>query len=489
MYLNVTKPDSNEDSYLMDFNAGANLFYLNLTLSENEPIGIWECTISVYDQEEGVIESEVTEIQVLSHQYLLTVSSPYGTPIGGGWYDAGSITHCSLDIQYSDPVDNARHRFSNWVGDATGTDFEESSSIVMDRVKSVVAEWQLQYSLTLITVGFDYPETIFWKDSGSITWLSWTSNVSIITEGEERAVFTQWGGNATGTDYSKSSDILMDAPKTVYSFWRTQYYLRLISAEWQAYIEGEGWYDESDTAYLSLSTAQINQTDVRRIFESWDGNASGTDHEQSNAIIMDDYMEVTVNDYLQYRVTVESDQDTVEGYYWVDEGDDFSITVEPFVDIIVGKSRWVCNGSIIDDSVTSNTEATFAAINSPHIVVFTWIRQYYLEISCLPSDLEIVDSFTTQSDWHNDGTSATVVAYSIDGYFVREWTLDGLAHYGTNSSTTVTMDDYHLLICQYEMVSVPSDDLTMVVVIVALAGVGIVGVIGGVWFLKKRQGT
>jgi uncharacterized repeat protein (TIGR02543 family) len=68
-------------------------------------------------------------------QYYLTVNSQYGTPGGGGWYDAGSSVFATVN-----PTVVSQFSFTGWSGDATGTT-SPSNAIVMDNPKLATAKW------------------------------------------------------------------------------------------------------------------------------------------------------------------------------------------------------------------------------------------------------------------------------------------------------------------------------------------------------------
>ena len=73
-------------------------------------------------------------------QYLLTVNSNYGSPSGGGWYDAGTQAKAAIDI--SSVPDGLFYNwvFTGWSGDATGAGLQ-SNAITMDAPKTVTATW------------------------------------------------------------------------------------------------------------------------------------------------------------------------------------------------------------------------------------------------------------------------------------------------------------------------------------------------------------
>ncbi|MEM3700708.1 MAG: hypothetical protein QXL57_07590 [Candidatus Bathyarchaeia archaeon] len=87
-------------------------------------------------------------------QYYLIVDSPYGSPEGAGWYDAGSTTYARLNIEILDHKNGTRRVFICWNGNASGTNYAQSNPIVMDGPKNAIANWKTQHYLAIRTDPF-----------------------------------------------------------------------------------------------------------------------------------------------------------------------------------------------------------------------------------------------------------------------------------------------------------------------------------------------
>jgi len=79
-------------------------------------------------------------------QYQLIVNSPYGTPQGSGFYDAGSPAQFSVSTPVGFPIQEI---FSQWQGDYTGT--SPQGTITMDKPHTIQAVWTTSY-LPLIAI-------------------------------------------------------------------------------------------------------------------------------------------------------------------------------------------------------------------------------------------------------------------------------------------------------------------------------------------------
>jgi hypothetical protein len=82
-------------------------------------------------------------------QYLLTVSSEYGTPQGAGWYDAGSSATFSVTPRV-DTSYGVSQVFDRWTGDFQST--EPTGTIKMDSPSTVVAVWRTDSTILYATI-------------------------------------------------------------------------------------------------------------------------------------------------------------------------------------------------------------------------------------------------------------------------------------------------------------------------------------------------
>ena len=81
-------------------------------------------------------------------QYSLTVTSPYGSARGSGWYNKGATAFAILDRGVIDENETLTYTFTSWTGDATGTSLT-SNPIVMNCPKNALAKWTTTCRLNL----------------------------------------------------------------------------------------------------------------------------------------------------------------------------------------------------------------------------------------------------------------------------------------------------------------------------------------------------
>ncbi len=127
----------------------------------------------------------------------------------------------------------------------------------------------VQYYLTVISP-YGVAGGNGWYDNNTNAYA--TLETGIIDHGNgTRRVFTSWSGDASGTNYATSDQILMDGPKTAVANWKTQYYLTLTSTSGgTTNPSGSAWYDAGtmvsvtaipDTYYL-LDHWELDSTPV-----------------------------------------------------------------------------------------------------------------------------------------------------------------------------------------------------------------------------------
>ena len=79
-------------------------------------------------------------------QYYLNVSTTLGTSQGSGWYDENSVA--TFFVKPPTQGGLVQYHFAGWKGDYTGTDLV--AQITLSRPMSVMAAWEVDYSLLII---------------------------------------------------------------------------------------------------------------------------------------------------------------------------------------------------------------------------------------------------------------------------------------------------------------------------------------------------
>jgi uncharacterized repeat protein (TIGR02543 family) len=94
------------------------------------------------------VSSDTTLMARYRTQHLLTIISPHGDPVGGGWYDEGTEAVFSV----TSPIGFIpQHFFTGWSGDSDES--SHTSRIIMDGPKTVTANWETNYTRLYIILG------------------------------------------------------------------------------------------------------------------------------------------------------------------------------------------------------------------------------------------------------------------------------------------------------------------------------------------------
>jgi len=85
-----------------------------------------------------------------TQEYQLTITTPFGTAIGAGWYPQGANAPFGVQSQI-DAGNGTRIVFDKWQGDSNST--SNQTSTVMSSAKQVTALWREQYRVNVQPIG------------------------------------------------------------------------------------------------------------------------------------------------------------------------------------------------------------------------------------------------------------------------------------------------------------------------------------------------
>ncbi|MEM1553195.1 MAG: PKD domain-containing protein [Candidatus Bathyarchaeia archaeon] len=158
-------------------------------------------------------------------QYYLTVTSPFGTVGGEGWYQSGATAYATLNTGLVDHGNGTRRVFVSWGGDASGTNYAQSDPITMNAPKTAVANWKTQYLLTVVTdpaglspqptrnpAGEAGPPNSWWYDLDT--------SVTLMAQLVSGYNFNYWdvNGLSQGTGVNPIT-VVVNAPKTATAYY------------------------------------------------------------------------------------------------------------------------------------------------------------------------------------------------------------------------------------------------------------------------------
>jgi PKD repeat protein len=402
-------------------------------------------------------------------EYYLTVSSPFGTVGGEGWYLSGSTAYATLNTGVVDHGNGTRRVFTSWSGDASGTNYAQSNPIIMNGPKTAIAGWKTQYYLSLPTnpPGVTTPSGTGWYDAGTYAAISTPEYVP----GGSRYRFVSWttANMAEITDpYSPSTTVLVDEPKTVTANYVHQYQVTFAQTGLGADASGTvATVNGTPLTYSNLPySIWVDENSV--IVYSYEGTVSSTVSGKrftlvsvvgpSSPITVTADTTVTGNYKTQYYLQVSSaygSPSPTSG--WYDAGSSITASVDSPVSGPTG-TRYVCTGWTGTGSVPPSGTGTSVGftLNAPSSITWNWKTQYLLTVITDPAGLNPQptrnpsgEAGPTNSWWYDAATSVTLTAQSVSGYNFNYWDVDGASQGNGVNPITVVMNAPHMATAHY----------------------------------------
>jgi hypothetical protein len=266
------------------------------TLLSN-PFGVKELNnmVNYFEVGSGIPISNNTQLWKLG--YFNNIISQYGNISSNYEYAAYSkVKISSPEYVYLNSTERAV--FNGWRGYGNGAYSGNNNNATVNMGGNITeyAQWKIQYYLN-VSSSYGSAKGSGWYDDGSTA--NFSINKSIIyINNQKREVFEGWSDGIKNL----YSDILVNSPKSVTAYFRTQYNVNLTTSYGSA--KGSGWYDNGSTANISLINPVIILTNnSRMVFLSW-----SKEYNQTN-------FSVTVNNPLslnaiytkQYLLNIESE--------------------------------------------------------------------------------------------------------------------------------------------------------------------------------------
>ncbi|MDE1827768.1 MAG: hypothetical protein KGH65_01250 [Candidatus Micrarchaeota archaeon] len=93
------------------------------------------------------LDGNITETALWQKQYLLNVSSQYGSSFGGGWYFGGSTVNYGVESGFVQNNAAQRQAFAGW----SNGNREINGTLVVDGPSQIRATWNTQYLVNIIS--------------------------------------------------------------------------------------------------------------------------------------------------------------------------------------------------------------------------------------------------------------------------------------------------------------------------------------------------
>lgn len=201
-------------------------FQSPLVKSNNMEQYLWTSTTGLSNLQNAkiTITAYGSIIGTYKTQYQLTVTSPYGTVSGQGWYDSGSTAHAVLSTGVIDYGNGTRQAFVQWSQDASGTLYSQSNPILINGPKNAVATWTKQYLLEISTNPSGLSKAIIRNPLGKNGTSGWWYNNSIVTSLDAQPVanytFDHWVVDGTPSARGVNPiTVIMNTSHTVTAYY------------------------------------------------------------------------------------------------------------------------------------------------------------------------------------------------------------------------------------------------------------------------------
>jgi len=234
------------------------------------------------------VNTDVTLSVTTKFQYYLTVTSPYATPNGAGWYDSGSTAKFSVQS----PVDqgnNTRRVFIGWLKGGSPVSNSTNGSLQMSAPATLSASWKKQYYLTIVSQ-YGSPSGAGWYDVA--TTVSGSIQSPFPTTNGTRFIATGYVGTGTAPQSGTGTSVsfTLSAPAALTFQWKAQYFIQVNTPYSNA--TGAGWYDSGTQATVSIKETSVSLNPlVSKVFSGWTGDATATS--RSIVVMMDGPKQLT----------------------------------------------------------------------------------------------------------------------------------------------------------------------------------------------------
>jgi len=361
------------------------------------------------------------------------------------WWDSGS-TH---DFAFQSPLTVTTNVKQYVWTSTTGLSTAESDSITISGSGSVVGNYKTQFHLNVLSA-HDTPGGQGWYDDGATAHAT-LSTGTVSGDIGVQFVFTNWGGDASGTGLS-SDPITMDSAKTATANWQSQYLLTVATSglasgayPTNVYLGGSSvgtaydgsaftkWFNENDlTGTIGVDSPVSGAAGTQYMFVKW-GEDLSTDNPRSS-VAMNGPKTFTAAYQTQFYLTVTSAHDTLGGQGWYDSG------ATAYATLVTGTVpdgpgvQYIFTGWSGDASGTGLSSNPIT-MNGPKAAVANWKTQYQVTFSVYP--LGAGSTSPSGTPWLDEGSNAISASANL-GYQFLKWTATGSISFADENSASTT---------------------------------------------------
>jgi len=407
-------------------------FYTPLVVTLNAKQYVWNSTSGLSTLRNGSITVSMSGSVIGNYktQYYLTVTSPYGTRSGERWYYEGDVAYAGLDTGTFDHGNGTRRVFTNWNGDASGTNYAQSNSIIMNGPKTALAVWKTQYKVSFTQTGSAVAPTVTYTADidpiDTVPFDVWVKAGTEITYEYQNITLGPTGTRYVLISTNPPSPQTVNSPLIIVGTYKTQYLVTFqqtgldstansvvvtFNSVSKSYgdLPNSTWFDNGYPLSYSYYNVSSSVAGKRFILIGVTGPASPFSVSGS--------VTITGNYKTQFYLTLATNPPSVttpSGQGWYDAETLAPISTSQYVDIVPGSARYrFSNWTTADmtEITNSTSPSTTVRMDKAKTVTANYITQYYLTVTS-PYAMRSGEGWYDRCSTAYAGLSAGIVEHS-----------------------------------------------------------------------------
>lgn len=448
-------------------------FQSPLVVTANGKQYVWTGTTGLSSVQSGSLTvsafgSVVGNFKTQYYLALATNPASVASPSGAGWCDSGASAIVSTPALIDIVPSSSRYRLNNWTtADMTeiGNPTAPSTTVLMDKSKTVTANYVTQYSITFnqTGVGSDFTGPIviidgtpysysalpasFWWDSGSSHTFSFSSPLPVnasaqyswgstsgLSTAQSGTLPITGSGSVTG-NYAAQVKYLITFDPGVGSDW-TGPVLTIDGVNYtEAQLPVSFWWDPGSVHTFAFQSPLVVAPNVKQYVWSY---TTGLSTSQSGSITVNAPGSIIGYYKTQYYLTLTTSPtgvDSPSGAGWYDAGTNATISTDAFVDIVSGFSRYRFNGwttSNMTEISDPTRSPTNVSMDAGKTVTANYVAQFKV----------VFDQSGVGSEFTDTIVTVDLVGYNRSQLPVTFWLDNGTSHdFAFQSSLVVTANN------------------------------------------------
>jgi uncharacterized repeat protein (TIGR02543 family) len=219
----------------------------------------------------------IKSIYSMQMQYMVTISTLYGTAVGicqnikdsTLWCDEREVLQLRVDSDIVSISEGKRAKFTGWIIDGKLT---SQSSVLVDSPKDIRAVWKIQYFVNVDKVLAEADVVgAGWYDEGDVARLT-VKEARIYVSDDTRYVFDGWEGSCEGLDCGKKEiTVTVSKPLSFRAKWYPEYRIKVAPMEASPTTDCPEWVKGGNVCMFNASPELPSKqsADTKYRFVKW----------------------------------------------------------------------------------------------------------------------------------------------------------------------------------------------------------------------------